>query len=294
MTSPDRLPPACLAFVQSAHTERRLETIDLIRSPMILGRTSGADIVVPDLLISRRHARLTFAEGSWWLSDESSTGGIYIDASRLIEPHRLVSRERFKLGTVEFHLLLGDVESELRDLIFRLSSLDPTTSSFNAAYFCQRLEALCDRDSNGDFGISLAMLSIDRWPQHADRLGSYLTAQLRIELARLIENELGGGRMVGVIGDSAFVIAFPNESLKDVSESFARLLTRTNDTVFLRDRNSWRIQLRGTVGVYRAPLRAHEFLSALGRSLGLLEDDLRSLSTPISPIELTLKKAEHE
>jgi hypothetical protein len=112
-------------------------------------------------------------------------------------------------------------------------------------------------------------------------------------MAKLLEHGIGGGRMLGAVGDSTFVIAFPNELLKDVSETFARLLARLNDTEFLRDRKSWRVQLRGTIGVFRAPLRAHDFLSGLGRSLGVSEADLRSLSGPLAQIQLAPSKSEH-
>jgi GGDEF domain-containing protein len=267
-------------------------TVDLLRSPMVLGRTSGADIVVPDVLISRRHARIAYFEGSWWLSDENSTGGIYIDGSRLTQAHRLVSRERFKLGAIEFHLLLGDLEAEKNELIFRLTSLDAATSLFNAAYFCQRLDALGAEGSRSDSGVCVAMLAIDAWSQHVDRLGEYRANKLRAELARLLEHELGGGRMLGALSSGAFVVAFPDDVVTGVSAALARVLSRSNDAVFLSSDLSWRVQLRGSLGVYRPPLRSRDFLRDLGARMGVTEADLGALVAPLKVIALTSEPRE--
>ncbi len=45
----------------------------------ILGRYPTNDIVLPDPYISRRHARIFFRDGEWYIEDLNSTNGTIVD-----------------------------------------------------------------------------------------------------------------------------------------------------------------------------------------------------------------------
>jgi hypothetical protein len=46
---------------------------------LLVGRHKACDIVLSDLSVSRRHARLMFRDGSWVLQDLDSTNGTYVN-----------------------------------------------------------------------------------------------------------------------------------------------------------------------------------------------------------------------
>jgi pSer/pThr/pTyr-binding forkhead associated (FHA) protein len=71
--------------------------VALTHSPMILGRTAGADILVPSLYVARRHCRFERREGAWWIADVQSSGGVYVNDLRITE-HRLSPGDRIHLG----------------------------------------------------------------------------------------------------------------------------------------------------------------------------------------------------
>lgn len=71
--------------------------VALTHSPMILGRTAGADIVFPSLYVARRHCRFERREGGWWIVDAHSTGGVYVNELRVTE-HALSRGDRIHLG----------------------------------------------------------------------------------------------------------------------------------------------------------------------------------------------------
>ena len=45
----------------------------------ILGRFPTNDIVIPDPYVSRRHARIFYREGKWFIEDLGSTNGTIVD-----------------------------------------------------------------------------------------------------------------------------------------------------------------------------------------------------------------------
>ena len=71
---------------------------DLLRDEVRIGRGTNNDIVIPEMEISREHARLYIQSGSYVIEDLGSTNGTYIDGQRLIGPHLLRSGETVGLG----------------------------------------------------------------------------------------------------------------------------------------------------------------------------------------------------
>ncbi|BAS27441.1 FhaA domain-containing protein [Limnochorda pilosa] len=82
----------------------------LRRSEVVVGRASGeepADVVLNDRAVSRRHARLVWRGGLWWLEDLGSTNGTYVNGD-LIDSGWLQPGDRVEVGGSE--LLLEDEE----------------------------------------------------------------------------------------------------------------------------------------------------------------------------------------
>ncbi len=65
---------------------------------LLIGRDEGCDVVLSDLCVSRRHARLRFRDGRWILQDLDSTNGTLVNGVR-------VGRCQLRAGDV---LAVGD------------------------------------------------------------------------------------------------------------------------------------------------------------------------------------------
>lgn len=78
---------------------------------MVLGRPGGgADLVVSDPGLSRRHARLWPEAGWLWFEDLGSVNGSWVDGVRLLEPRRLTPGLEIRVGHTTLAL---DVTPEL-------------------------------------------------------------------------------------------------------------------------------------------------------------------------------------
>ncbi len=68
---------------------------------ILIGRgTHGCQICIPDRYISRRHARLRFANGQWFIQDQQSRGGTFVNGQR-VGAIRLSNNDVIRLGQTE-------------------------------------------------------------------------------------------------------------------------------------------------------------------------------------------------
>ncbi|MFN2526333.1 MAG: FhaA domain-containing protein [Actinomycetota bacterium] len=85
------------------------ETIELTRSPAVIGRLSSNDVVLVDPNVSRRHAELRRDGDRWWLVDLGSTNGSTVN-EKLVKEHELHDGDELGFGTTKlvFKLRPGD------------------------------------------------------------------------------------------------------------------------------------------------------------------------------------------
>jgi len=73
-------------------------TFAVAKAPATIGRGQENTIRLDDLSVSRRHARIAYRQGGYWLSDLGSMGGTWVDGARLNAPRRLVAGELIDIG----------------------------------------------------------------------------------------------------------------------------------------------------------------------------------------------------
>jgi len=77
---------------------------ELLKGETVIGRSDEADIRIPDLMISRRHARLTVDGYVVTINDLDSRNGVFVGDQR-IKSIVLPIPAKFTLGTIEFDLV---------------------------------------------------------------------------------------------------------------------------------------------------------------------------------------------
>jgi len=66
-----------------------------------LGRVPENSIPVPHGSVSRHHATLRYADGAWWIVDQKSENGTWVNGERVTE-RKLGNDDRINIGTVRF------------------------------------------------------------------------------------------------------------------------------------------------------------------------------------------------
>lgn len=80
------------------------QTIPLNQGTTILGREI---INLQDNEISRRHAKVVYRSGRWWLEDNNSTNGTFVNNRRVAEPVLLQPEDEIVLGNTTLRVRLG-------------------------------------------------------------------------------------------------------------------------------------------------------------------------------------------
>jgi len=67
-----------------------------------IGRHPSCDFVLNDKSISLRHARISYKDGKWWLTDLKSKNGSYLNSERINDRRLLAENDQIKLGSESF------------------------------------------------------------------------------------------------------------------------------------------------------------------------------------------------
>jgi len=73
-------------------------TFEVTKSGATIGRGPESTIQLADLSVSRKHARITYKQGAYWLSDLGSMGGTWIDGTKLAAPRRVATGQIIDIG----------------------------------------------------------------------------------------------------------------------------------------------------------------------------------------------------
>jgi pSer/pThr/pTyr-binding forkhead associated (FHA) protein len=97
----DELPSAVTASVAGALVLTLATppaTFTVAKAAATIGRGQENTIRLDDLSVSRRHARIAYKQGGYWLSDTGSMGGTWVDGTRLNAPYRIGPGQIIDIG----------------------------------------------------------------------------------------------------------------------------------------------------------------------------------------------------
>jgi hypothetical protein len=77
--------------------------IDVVRDQSMVGREPSCEIVVTDGSVSRRHARLEKRGNSWWVVDQGSANGTYVNSLKVAE-QVLKNNQELRFGALAFRV----------------------------------------------------------------------------------------------------------------------------------------------------------------------------------------------
>ena len=63
--------------------DKILKTIESDKNEIVIGRNAENDIVIENLAVSKRHARIVKQDGAYYIEDLNSTNGTYLNKIRI-------------------------------------------------------------------------------------------------------------------------------------------------------------------------------------------------------------------
>jgi hypothetical protein len=104
--------------------------IDVVKDQSMVGRDPSCEIVVTDGSVSRRHARLEMRGGTWWVVDQGSANGTYLNSLKVAE-QALKNHQELRFGAAAFRVdIIEDPEATVSTPILADDSATVMAPSF--------------------------------------------------------------------------------------------------------------------------------------------------------------------
>ena len=103
-------------------TEKQAHMLD--ERPKMIGRVSGKDaehmdyIVVSESTISRRHALIEYKDYSFWIIDQGSSNGTFINNERIDNEIRLKHGDKIRLHDYEFEFIVPEMDESDETIVY--------------------------------------------------------------------------------------------------------------------------------------------------------------------------------
>lgn len=81
-------PPISVRILETNKNEKKADAAERevqFRKEFYIGRDTSCEVRIENDQVSRRHARVYFEDGSWWICDINSTNGIYLESQQVHE-----------------------------------------------------------------------------------------------------------------------------------------------------------------------------------------------------------------
>ncbi len=107
----------------------------LSQAEAIIGRLPECDVVLPSRAVSRRHARIFFNQGNFYLEDLQSRNGTFLNGKRVEQAHLLKDRDVIDICDISLSFLEAD-----QDLVSSGTSVTGSTLVEDNSQVLRRLE----------------------------------------------------------------------------------------------------------------------------------------------------------
>ncbi len=225
----DRKPKAdaCLVVIYGQAIGQKFV---LKQGEILIGRSSQAAIQIDHESVSRRHAKVNFADAGITMSDLGSTNGTYVNDEPITE-RQLSNGDLIKVGrTILKYLSTDNIEVAYHEEIYRLTTIDGLTRCFNARYVREQLVREVSRATRYNRPLSLIMFDVDDFAKMNEEFGHLagdaVLAQLGKRLGKRIRREdvfarTGGGEFAIVAQEiyKAGSIALSNRMVRMIVET---------------------------------------------------------------------------
>jgi diguanylate cyclase (GGDEF)-like protein len=222
----------CLVVTQGHEIARRFH---IRAGTQRLGRGSNCEIRLTGRGISRTHAKLVKAGGDVMIADLQSTNGTWVNGKQNAWT-KLEHGDRINIGDTVLKVLSTDqLESAYYDEIYRLTTTDDHTGTFNRRYFFQTLEREVSRAIRHDRPLALVVVDIDDLSELNEKFGPVVGDGVLVQIASRIARSIRREDVLARIGGDEFCLLLPETPRFGAEAVAERLRKEINRTPFMRD-----------------------------------------------------------
>jgi diguanylate cyclase (GGDEF)-like protein len=224
----------CLVVIYTAEPGLLGKRFVLDKSPTRVGRGADSQIVLEGDSVSRRHAHLERRAGAWYVVDDGSTNGTYVNEEQIAREQLLNNGDRIKIGPSILKFLSGaDAEAKYHEEIYRMTIVDGLTQIHNKRALFEALEKELMRARRYERDLSLLMFDIDFFKRINDQYGHLAGDHVLRELARVVQERIRREEVFARYGGEEFVILLPETPLPGAAALAENLRARVANHAFV-------------------------------------------------------------
>ncbi|HWA72536.1 MAG TPA: GGDEF domain-containing protein [Polyangiaceae bacterium] len=224
----------CLVVIYTAEPGLLGKRFVLDRSPLRVGRGTDNHIVLEGDSVSRRHAHFERRGTEWYVVDDGSTNGTYLNEEQVPRDGLLGNGDRIKVGPTILKFLSGlDAEAKYHEEIYRMTIVDGLTQIHNKRYLFEALDKELIRARRYERELSLVIFDIDFFKNINDQFGHLAGDHVLRELARVVQERIRRDEVFARYGGEEFVIVLPETGLAGALALAENLRQRVESHVFV-------------------------------------------------------------
>jgi len=224
----------CLVVIYTAEPGLLGKRFVLDRSPLRVGRGTDNHIVLEGDSVSRRHAHFEHRTSDWYVVDDGSTNGTYLNEEQVARENKLNNGDRIKVGPTILKFLSGlDAEAKYHEEIYRMTIVDGLTQIHNKRYLFEALEKELIRARRYERELSLLIFDIDFFKRINDQFGHLAGDHVLRELARVVQERIRRDEVFARYGGEEFVIVLPETGLPGAQALAENLRSRVAGHSFI-------------------------------------------------------------
>lgn len=205
----------CLVVIYTKDQSLLGKRFVLEQSPLRVGRGSDNQIILEGDSVSRRHAHWERRGDNWWVVDDGSTNGTYVNDDLIARQHLLQNGDRIKIGGIIFKYLSGeDVESQYHEEIYKMTIIDGLVQIYNKRFLYEALEREITRARRHVRDLAVVMFDIDFFKRINDQFGHLAGDYVLKELARVVQSRIRRDEIFARYGGEEFSLVLPETSLQ--------------------------------------------------------------------------------
>jgi two-component system, cell cycle response regulator len=241
----------CLIVVYTREPGMLGKRFALVESPTRVGRVSDNHVVLDTDSVSRYHARFERRGSAWFVADEGSTNGTYLDDELVAREAPLQSGSQIKVGSTILKFLSGaDVESQYHEEIYRMTILDGLTQVHNRRYLDEALDREFARARRHGRSFGVIMMDIDLFKQVNDAHGHLAGDVVLRDVAQIGQKRMRRDDVFGRWGGEEFVAILPEATLKGALEVAEALRRKVGEHAFTYRDEIIRVTLSAGVALF--------------------------------------------
>lgn len=194
---------------------------------IVIGRDDFAQLRIPDLTVSKRHARATnLGNGTIRIDDLGSTNGTKV-AGDTVTTAILRPGDQVEVGAIglRLDLLSRDELDHLARVVSRLASAnrDPLTGLLNRVWLDEDLGGLMERCDRSGAPITCAFVDIDHFKKVNDLFSHAIGDEVLAAVARLLMLGVRDSDPCVRYGGEEILLFFPGSGEKEALDAAERI-----------------------------------------------------------------------